>query len=226
MKISVVIPALNEEQAIGAVVRAVPRELVHEVIVADNASTDGTVTQAIAAGAKVIHQRQRGYGAACHAGAKAAREADIIVFLDGDYSDDPARLPDVVGPVIHNKTDLVVASRLEGGLEKGSMPWHGRMGNRLVVSLLGCMYGVRITDLGSFRAIRSTTLQDLQMKQMTYGWPVEMVVKAAKRGWRVVSAPVPYRRRVGKSKVTGTVRGSIMAAYYMFLVPLRYLWKD
>jgi glycosyltransferase involved in cell wall biosynthesis len=226
MKISVVIPALNEEQAIGDVVRAVPRGLVHEVIVADNGSTDGTVIQATAAGAKVIHENRRGYGAACHAGAQAAQEADIIVFLDGDYSDDPSQLPDVVGPVIRNKTDLVVASRLEGGLEKGSMPWHGRLGNRLIVSLLRRMYGVRITDLGSFRAIRSTTLFDLQMEQMSYGWPVEMIVKAAKRGWRIVSVPVPYRRRLGKSKVTGTVRGSILAAYYMFLVPLRYLWKD
>ena len=132
----------------------------------------------------------------------------------------------VAGPVMEDKADLVVGSRLKGRLEKGSMPWHGRLGNRIIVLLLRLLYGADITDLGSFRAIKRTTLFDLQMEQLTYGWPVEMVVKAAKKGWRIQSVPVPYRRRLGKSKVSGTVRGSIMAAYYMFLVPLRYLWKD
>jgi glycosyltransferase involved in cell wall biosynthesis len=226
MKISVVIPALNEEQAIGGVVQAVPTELVHEIIVADNGSTDRTVEKAVAAGARVVHEQQRGYGAACAAGARAALDADIIVFLDGDHSDDPRQLPKVAGPVIHDSADLVVGSRLSGGLEKGSMPWHGRLGNRLIVLLLRLLYQVNITDLGSFRAIKTKTLLDIHMEEMTYGWPVEMVVKAARKGWRIKSVPVPYRRRLGKSKVSGTVRGSIMAAYYMFLVPLRYSWKD
>jgi glycosyltransferase involved in cell wall biosynthesis len=226
MKISVVIPALDEEQAIGGVVQAVPRHLVNEIIVADNGSTDDTVTRAVDAGARVVHESRRGYGAACLAGAKATADSEIIVFLDGDHSDDPRQLPAVAGPVIEDKADLVVGSRLKGKLEKGSMPWHGRLGNRMIVLLLKWLYGINITDLGSFRAIRRVTLLDLHMEQLTYGWPVEMVVKAAKKGWRIQSVPVPYRQRLGKSKVSGTVRGSIMAAYYMFLIPLRYLWRD
>jgi glycosyltransferase involved in cell wall biosynthesis len=226
MKISVVIPALNEEQAIGGVVRAVPRELVHEIIVSDNGSTDHTAERARASGARVVHEHQRGYGAACAAGARAALDSDIIVFLDGDHSDDPRKLSQVVDPIIQGRADLVVGSRLKGDLEKGSMPWHGRLGNQLIVWLLRLLYRVDITDLGSFRAIKAQTLLDIDMEQMTYGWPVEMIVKAANKGWRIISVPVPYRRRLGKSKVSGTVRGSLMAAYYMFLVPLRYLWKD
>jgi len=226
VKISVVIPTLNEEQAIGGVVQAVPRDWVDEIIVADNGSTDDTVKRALAAGARVVHENYRGYGAACAAGARAARDADIIVFLDGDHSDDPRHLSKVATPVIQGRADLVVGSRLEGDLEKGSMPWHGRLGNRLVVLLLRLLYQVNITDLGSFRAIKTETLLDIHMEEMTYGWPVEMVVKAARKGWRIESVPVPYRQRLGKSKVSGTVRGSIMAAYYMLLVPLRYSRKD
>jgi glycosyltransferase involved in cell wall biosynthesis len=226
MKISVVIPALNEEQAIGGVVQDVPRDQVTEIIVADNGSTDETVARAVAAGARVVHEPHRGYGAACLAGAKATVDSEIIVFLDGDYSDDPRQLLAVAGPVIEDKADLVVGSRLKGRLEKGSMPWHGRLGNRIIVLLLRWLYGANITDLGSFRAIRRATFFDLHMEQLTYGWPVEMVVKAVKKGWRIQSVPVPYRQRLGKSKVSGTVRGSIMAAYYMFLIPLRYLWRD
>ncbi len=225
VKISIVIPTFNEEQAIGEVVRAVPADRVHEVIVVDNGSTDGTAKQAILAGARVIQEPRPGYGSACLAGAKAAAEADVLVFLDGDRSDDPRQLETVVAPVLDNRADLVIGSRIKGNLEKGAMPFHGRLGNRFIVSLLRLLYGAKITDVGSFRAIKSQTLFDLQMEQMTYGWPVEMVVKASRQGLRIQSVPTNYRRRIGKSKVTGTIRGTILATYYMFFVPLKYLFK-
>ena len=216
MKISVVIPAFNEEQAIGEVVRAVPIDRIHDIIVVDNGSTDGTAKEAILAGARVIQEPRPGYGSACLAGAKAAADADVLIFLDGDRSDDPRQLESVAAPVLDNRADLVIGSRIRGSLEKGAMPLHGRLGNRLIVSLLRLLYGVDITDIGSFRAIRSQTLFDLKMEQMTYGWPVEMVVKAARQGLRIQSVPINYRRRMGKSKVTGTVRGTILAILHVY----------
>jgi glycosyltransferase involved in cell wall biosynthesis len=225
MKISVVIPTLNEAQAIGEVVASVPKDKVTQIIVVDNGSIDGTAERAIAAGAQVTHEPRRGYGSACLAGAKAARGSDIIVFLDGDRSDDPRQLDLIAAPLIQKRADLTIGSRIGGELERGSMPLHGRLGNRLIVLILRGLYGVRITDIGSFRAIRTRALFNLNMEQMTYGWPVEMVVKAARKGLRIKSIPIRYRRRIGVSKVTGTLRGSFLAAYYMFLVPLKYLLK-
>jgi glycosyltransferase involved in cell wall biosynthesis len=225
MKISVIIPAFNEEQAIGEVVGAVPADRVHEIIVVDNGSTDDTAKRAVLAGARVIQESRPGYGSACLAGARAAIDADILVFLDGDRSDDPKELRSVVGPVLENRADLVIGSRIHGTLDKGAMPLHGRLGNRFIVFILRLLYRVNITDIGSFRAIRSQTLSDLKMEQMTYGWPVEMVVKAARKDLRIQSLPIHYRKRIGKSKVTGTIRGTILATYYMFLVPLKYLFR-
>jgi glycosyltransferase involved in cell wall biosynthesis len=224
MRISVVIPTLNEEQAIGEVVSAVPADHVHEIIVVDNGSTDDTAKRASLAGARVIQESRPGYGSACLAGAKAAAGADVIVFLDGDRSDDPEQLQAIAGPVLENRADLVIGSRIKGILEKGAMPLHGRLGNRLIVFLLQRLYGANITDIGSFRAIKAQTLRDLNMEQMTYGWPVEMVVKAARKGLRIQSVPINYRKRIGESKVTGTIRGTILATYYMFFVPLKYLF--
>jgi glycosyltransferase involved in cell wall biosynthesis len=224
MNISVIIPAFNEEQAIGEVVRAVPIDRIHDIVVVDNGSTDHTARQATLAGARVVRECRPGYGSACLAGAKAAAEADVLVFLDGDRSDDPRQLKSVAAPVLDDRADLVIGSRIKGTLEKGAMPLHGRLGNRVIVSLLKRLYGVNITDIGSFRAIKRQTLFNLKMEQMTYGWPVEMVVKGARMGLRVQSVPINYRKRVGKSKVTGTLRGTILATYYMFLVPLKYLF--
>jgi glycosyltransferase involved in cell wall biosynthesis len=225
MKIAVVIPAFNEAQAIGDVVRAVPADGIQDIIVVDNDSTDDTAKLAALAGARVIHEPRRGYGSACLAGAKAARGSDVIVFLDGDHSDDPRQLDAIASPVVQDRADLAIGSRIGGLIEKGAMPLHGQLGNRLIVWLLRLLYGLRISDIGSFRAIRTDALFDLKMEQMTYGWPVEMVIKAARKKLRVQSVPITYRRRIGRSKVTGTVKGTLMAAYYMFWVPLRYLWK-
>ena len=225
MKISVVIPTLNEAKAIGEVVSAVPQGWVQDIIVVDNGSTDDTAKQAALAGARVIHEPRRGYGSACLAGAKAARNSDIIAFLDGDRSDDPRQLDAIAMPVLQDQADLVIGSRIGGTLERGAMPLHGQLGNRLIVFLLRLLYGVYITDIGSFRAIKTDDLFDLNMEQMTYGWPSEMVVKAARKGLRIQSVPINYRRRIGVSKITGTVKGTLMATYYMFLVPLKYLWK-
>ena len=225
MKISVVIPTYNEAPAIAEVIAAVPQNKIQEIIVVDNGSTDGTAEKAAAAGARVIHEPRKGYGSACWAGANSVRSSDIIVFLDGDRSDDPAQLERIAAPVIQGQADLVIGSRIGGKLEKGSMPLHAKLGNRIIVFLLRLLYGVRITDIGSFRAIPTRLLADLHMEQMTYGWPVEMVVKAARKGLRIQSVPIRYRKRIGVSKVTGSLRGSVLAAYYMFLVPLKYLFK-
>ena len=225
MNISVVIPTYNEAPAIAEVIAAVPQNKIQEIIVVDNGSTDGTAEKAAAAGARVIHEPRKGYGSACWAGANSIRNSDIIVFLDGDRSDDPAELERIAAPVIQGQADLVIGSRIGGKLEKGSMPLHAKLGNRVIVFLLRLLYGVRITDIGSFRAIRTRVLVNLHMEQMTYGWPVEMVVKAARMGLRIQSVPIRYRKRIGVSKVTGSLRGSVLAAYYMFLVPLKYFFK-
>lgn len=224
MNIAVVIPALNEGEAIGQVVQAVPAHRVQQVIVVDNGSSDDTARRARAAGAQVVQEKRRGYGAACLAGARAAAGADVLVFLDGDRSDDPSELDRVAGPILAGEADLVIGSRIRGTLEKHAMPLHGRLGNRLIVFLLRMLYGTDITDIGSFRAIKTRTLLQLNMEQMTYGWPVEMIVKAARRGLRLHSVPIRYRRRIGRSKVSGTLKGTILATWYMFLVPLKYLF--
>ncbi len=226
MKIAAIIPALNEEEAIGQVVSAVPRDVVSKVIVVDNGSTDRTAEVARAAGAMVVPQPERGYGAACHAGLMAADGADLLVFLDGDRSDVPQEMRLVLGPIIQGRADLVIGSRLAGRREPGAMPPHALFGNWLASKVLRALYRVRMTDLGSFRAIRRVALLDLGMKERTFGWPVEMVAKAARRGYRIVEVPVSYRRRIGRSKVAGTVKGSLLAAYYIFATAFRYArWR-
>lgn len=226
LRIVAIIPALNEEVAIPVVVRSVPRDVVRRVIVVDNGSTDHTAAVARAAGADVIVQPRRGYGSACRAGVEAAPDADVLVFLDGDGSFDAAETYQVVAPILAGQADLVLGSRELGGVAPDAMPQHQRWGNRLVAALLRGLYGIHVTDVGPFRAIRRTTLEALDMHELTYGWPIEMVVKAARHKARIVEVPTAYAVRLGgTSKVGGTVRGSILAAYYMLLITLKHVWR-
>lgn len=225
MRIAVIIPALDEEAAIGEVVREIPRDLVHEILVVDNGSIDRTAEVAEAVGAKVIREPMRGYGAACLAGVTAARDADILVFLDGDRSDDPSEMPLVLRPLLEGQADLVLGSRIAGRPEEGALTPHQRFGNRLVTWMLRLLYGLILTDIGPFRAIRAETLRDLRMEHKTYGWPVEMIVKAAKKGYRVAEVPVSCRKRIGRSKVAGTMKGSLLAGYHLLSTTLRYAWR-
>jgi hypothetical protein len=220
-RIAVVIPALDEEEAIGAVVAEIPA-IVHDVIVVDNGSRDRTAEVARAAGARVVSEPRRGYGHACLAGIAAAGGAEILVFLDGDHSDHPAQLVDVVGPILEGRADLVIGSRSRGRREPGAHPRHAVLGTRACVGLMNLLAGSRATDLGPFRAITAEALRRLDMRDRTYGWTVEMQVKAARRGLRVVEVPVDYRPRIGQSKVSGTVRGTLGAGTKIVATILRH----
>ncbi len=222
MQIAVIIPALNEAGNIADLVRETLAQGVVDVIVADNGSTDGTAPAAQKAGARVVTEPRRGYGYACAAGA-AATTADVLVFLDGDYSSLPAELDRLLAPLRDGEADLVLGSRTLGQIAPGAMPSHQRFGNWLMARAMRWLYGVPVTDLGPYRAITWALLTGLDMREMTFGWPVEMMVKAARHHARIVEVPVSHApRRSGRSKVGGSVRGSVLAAYYIVTVILRY----
>ncbi len=210
-RISVIIPALNEERAIGSVLAEIPRSLVDEVIVVDNGSSDRTADIARAAGVRVVREERRGYGAACLAGIAALAETDIVVFRYGDHSDYPEQISRLVGPIIAGEADFVIGSRARGRREPGALPIQSRFGNWLASQLIRLLFGARYSDLGPFRAISRTALKRLDMRDAGFGWTVEMQVKAAKKRLRVREVPVNYRRRIGKSKISGTLGGAVSA---------------
>lgn len=209
-RIGVVIPALDEEKAIARVIADIP-EWVDEIVVADNGSRDRTAEIARQAGARVVHERERGYGAACQAGIAALRLADIVVFLDGDRSDDASEMGALVDPIAGDRADFVVGSRVAGNAARGSLTPQQRFGNWLACRLIRLIWGAAFTDLGPFRAIRRDTLQALGMTDRKYGWTVEMQIKAARRGVGTLEVPVSYRPRIGVSKISGTFHGSVKA---------------
>lgn len=227
MKTTVIIPALNEAGSIRQLVSETLNVAPVDVIVVDNGSTDSTAEEAKAAGAQVVSEPRRGYGYACAAGVAAAHEAAILVFMDGDGCFLPANLPALLAPILENRADMVLGSRERGHMAAGAMPLHQRLGNWLVSRLINLLYGLSITDLGPYRAVRRNLLDESNMQEMTYGWPTEMIVKSARRGARIVEVPVSYvNRRFGQSKVSGTIRGTLLAAWYIFGVTFRYAWKS
>lgn len=227
IRTAIIIPALNEGGNIRRLIAEIP-DLAAEgiqlsVFVVNNGSTDNTATEAAVAGAAVVEEARRGYGYACAAGvAAAAQTADVLVFMDGDGSFDPAELLLLLLPIRDGRADMVIGSRAQH-VEPGAMPPHQRFGNRLVAQLMRLLYNLELTDLGPYRAIHRDLLLRLDMCEMTFGWPTEMLVKAAKHGGRIIEVPVHYRKRwSGQSKVSGTVRGSLLAAYFILGVTLRY----
>jgi len=223
MDTSVVIPAINEERSLEQVLAAIPYDVVTEIILVDGGSTDSTVSVAKRAGALVVHEPRRGYGIACATGVEQA-SGEVVVFMDADGADDPAQIHDIISPLKEGKADMVLGSRLAGHIAPGAMPWHQRFGNWISAALIRGLYGLKITDLSPFRAVRRGKLLELDMQEMTYGWPTEMITKGARRGWRIVEIPVNYHPRLaGESKISGTLHGTLLATYSILWTIFRYV---
>ena len=224
-RIAVLIPALNEEASLPHVLADMPREVVEEIVVIDNGSSDRTAAVARAGGATVLSEARRGYGWACLAGIEylKTKTPDIVVFLDADHSDHPEELPAVVQPIVAEGYDLVIGSRTKGEADEGALLLQSRFGNALATVLIRLLYGFTYSDLGPFRAIRFPALLGLGMADRTYGWTVEMQIKAVRQGLRVAEVPVRYRKRAGgESKVSGTLKGTLLAGYKILWTVLRY----
>jgi glycosyltransferase involved in cell wall biosynthesis len=218
----VIIPVFNEQDAIEKVIGDIPPNLPTEIIVVDNGSTDQTAKLAAGMGARIVPENRRGYGSACLAGIAATNQPDIVVFLDGDYSDHPNEMPALVAPILNNQSDLVIGSRVLGNREPGALMIQARFGNWLATYLIDLLFKVRYTDLGPFRAIRYTALLELNMQDTTFGWTVEMQVKAAQQTLKTCEVPVSYRRRIGVSKITGTLKGTIVAGWKILFTIFKY----
>jgi glycosyltransferase involved in cell wall biosynthesis len=222
MKISVIIPTLNEEKNIGAVLDKIPSALVDEVLVVDGGSKDRTASIAKERGAVLIEEARRGYGFACAAGAFAST-SDVLVFMDADGADDPSHIKELIQPILDSEMDMVLGSRLGGSIDAGAMNWHQYFGNWLSARLFNLFYGLQISDLSPFRAVDRKKLLDLQMQEMTFGWPTEMIAKAARMKWRICEIPVDYHpRQGGESKISGTLRGTVLAAFFILRTIMRY----
>ncbi len=225
--VKVIIPAYNEENGVGQVIAEIPKHIVSEIIVVNNASTDNTEVVATKAGSTVLREPIPGYGRACLKGIQYLRQSehkpDIVVFLDADHSDYPEEIESVIKPILDLQADMVIGSRALGNKERGSMTPQQIFGNWLATRLLKLFYGVKFTDLGPFRAITYSKLIELDMQDKTYGWTVEMQLKAAKNGLRCVEVPVRYRKRIGFSKISGTVKGTVMAGYKILHTIFKYI---
>ena len=222
-RVDVVIPAYNEEEAIGRVIGDIPPGVVRRVVVVDNASTDGTAAAAAAAGAHVVYEERRGYGQACLSGLAVLEDPEAVVFLDGDYSDYPEEITALLAPIEAGEADLVIGSRVLGQRQRGALTPQQRFGNWLATRLIRLFFGVRFTDLGPFRAVGAGALGRLQMADRDFGWTVEMQVKAARLGLRCVEVPVRYRVRIGTSKISGTLKGTVLAGHKILWTIFRYL---
>ena len=225
MRVSVVIPPHNEEQAIGRVLADLPNDIVTEVLVVDSNSTDGTCDIAAKMGARVLHEPRRGYGRACLTGLAGANSPDIVVFLDGDYSDRPDELPLILAPIIEGHADITLGSRLGTQSVRGALPWHSAFGNRLAAVLIRLLYGLKISDLGPFRAGRADVLRRLELQENTYGWAVEMILKGSLAGFRIIEVPVSYYPRIGKSKISGTLKGTVGAGWFILTRIMGYYFR-
>ena len=225
VRVSVVIPTHNEAQAIEHVLADLPCSLVTEVIVVDSNSTDGTPDLARKMGAHVISESRRGYGRACLTGLANTDNPDVVVFLDGDYSDRPSELSILLAPIIEGRADITLGSRLQERISAAALPWHQVFGNRLAAGLIRLLYGLEISDLGPFRAGRADVLRALALEETTYGWAVEMILKGVLAGFRVVEVPVSYYPRIGKSKISGTLKGTIGAAWFILSLIVRYYFR-
>ncbi|MGB0008798.1 MAG: glycosyltransferase family 2 protein [Candidatus Sulfotelmatobacter sp.] len=225
VRVSVVIPTHNEAQSIGRVLADLPSDIVTEVLVVDSNSTDGTPEIASKMGARVLHEPRRGYGRACLTGLAEASSPDIVVFLDGDYSDRPAELPLLLAPILDGPADIALGSRLGKQSIPGALPRHAAFGNHLAAFLIRLLYGLRLSDLGPFRAGRADVLRQLELQENTYGWAVEMILKGTLAGFRVVEVPVSYYPRIGKSKISGTLRGTVGAAWFILSLIVRYYFR-
>lgn len=214
MRIGVIIPAVNEEQSIGKVITKIPGDLVEEIVVVNNNSTDKTEQVARQAGATVIKESFQGYGAACLKGIEylVSKEIEVIVFLDGDYSDYPHEISLLLDPILKSDYDFVIGSRILGHRQKGALLVQSRIGSFIAAKLIYLFWHIKYTDLGPFRAIKTDKLIALNMKDKWYGWTVEMQIKAAKKKYKIKEVPVSYRKRIGTSKVTGTVKGTVLAS--------------